>query len=69
MKELVEARSATRAANYKFRVKMFCSILKSALRDEAAFLERSKGDPNFEELPGTTCATSTNCSPSSGSSR
>jgi hypothetical protein len=29
---------------------MFCSILKSALRDEAAFLERSKGDPNFEEL-------------------
>jgi len=34
------------------RLKMFCSILKSALRDEESFLESSKGDANFPALVG-----------------
>ena len=35
---------------YQERLKMFCSIMKSALRDEEAFLERSSSSLNFETL-------------------
>ncbi len=38
------------AEAYQERLKMFCSIMKSALRDEEAFLERSSASLNFETL-------------------
>ena len=50
MKALAESRDHDASGEYEESLKMFCSILKSALRDEEAFLERSKGDTNFEEL-------------------
>ena len=52
MKILAESPSPEAASDYEESLKMFCSILKSALRDEESFLERSKADPNFEELVG-----------------
>ncbi len=50
MKALAESREPAAARDYEERLKMFCSILKSALRDEESFLERSKDDANFKEL-------------------
>jgi len=38
------------SASYKDRLKMFCSIMKSALRDEESFLERSISSLQFRTL-------------------
>lgn len=50
MNALAESHDAPAARDYEERLKMFCSILKSAMRDEESFLERSKDDLNFKEL-------------------
>ena len=50
MKALAERSDADAARDYEERLKMFCSILKSAMRDEESFIERSRDDANFKEL-------------------
>lgn len=50
MERLANGGGAEAAKDYEERLKMFCSIMKSALRDGGSFLEKSKDDPNFKTL-------------------
>jgi hypothetical protein len=51
MRRLVSEKGAPAAETAYFDgLRMFCSILKSALRDEEAFIEKSKNDPALSDL-------------------
>lgn len=44
------SKDAVSVLDYEERMKMFCSVIKSALRDEERYLEKSKNDPDFRVL-------------------
>lgn len=46
---LAHSQNNANSADYEYRIKIFCSILKSALRDEIAFLEKNKNCNDIEK--------------------
>ncbi len=50
MTDLAEKPESAEKSAYAERIKMFCSIMRSALRDEEAFLEHSRDSRNFRTL-------------------
>lgn len=52
MLPLASSPSQTERRFYTDRMKMFCSILKSALRDESNYLRKAAAEPDFPETAG-----------------
>ncbi len=46
---LAVSQSQANSSDFEYRIKMFCSILKSCLRDEAAFIEKHHDEKDIEK--------------------